>query len=83
LTEARGCSVRTSLARTAALLSAAPITEREAGFAEENTADFNPEIEATSWGPGLRMKPPVLVEGAALRWDLPATSLGSSPPAWQ
>ena len=82
LTDGRGSTTRTSLARTAALLTAAPIAERNEAFAEAEATDFNPTIEHTSWGPGRRMKPPVVVEGAAMRWDLPASALGSSRPVW-
>lgn len=77
-----GSTTRTSLARTAALLTAAPIAERSAAFAQEDADDFNAAIESTAWGPGRRMKPPVMVAGAAMRWDLPAAALGSSSPAW-
>ncbi len=82
LTTGKGSIARTSLARTAALLTAAPIGERNVAFAAEDTDDFNPAIEPTSWGPGRRMKPPVEVAGAAMRWDLPATALGSAQPVW-
>jgi crotonobetainyl-CoA:carnitine CoA-transferase CaiB-like acyl-CoA transferase len=82
LTEGKGSTTRTSLARTAALLTAAPIAERNEAFGKEDTDDFNDPVEQTSWGPARRMKPPVVVEGAAMRWDLPATALGSSQPDW-
>lgn len=67
LTEGKGSITRTSLARTAALLTSAPIAERNEAFAEESTADLNAAVEQTSWGPARRMKPPVVVEGAAMR----------------
>jgi crotonobetainyl-CoA:carnitine CoA-transferase CaiB-like acyl-CoA transferase len=82
LTEGKGSITRTSLARTAALLTTAPIAERNEAFAPKSAADFNAAIEQTSWGPARRMKPPVMVDGAAMRWDLPATALGSSRPIW-
>ena len=82
LTHRLGWAARTSLARTAALLTAAPIQIRNAGFSEEGDADFNPAIEQTSWGPARRMKPPLYVEGAGMRWDHPANALGSSRPIW-
>jgi crotonobetainyl-CoA:carnitine CoA-transferase CaiB-like acyl-CoA transferase len=82
LREGKGSTARTSLARTAALLTAAPIGERNEAFARAESADFNTAIEQTGWGPAQRMKPPVLVEGAAMHWDLPANPLGSSPPVW-
>jgi hypothetical protein len=82
LTEGSGSATRTSLARTAALLTSAPIAERNEAFASEDAADCSAAIEQTSWGPARRMKPPVVVEGAAMRWDLPASALGSSRPIW-
>jgi hypothetical protein len=82
LTDGVGSTTRTSLARTAALLTAAPIAERNEAFAKEAAADCNDAIEHTSWGPARRMKPPVAVEGATMRWELPASALGSSPPIW-
>jgi hypothetical protein len=82
LTTERGSATRTSLARTAALLTSAPIAERNEAFASEDATDFNSAIEQTSWGPAKRMRPPVVVEGAAMCWDLPASALGSSPPIW-
>lgn len=77
-----GSATRTSLARTAALLSRAPMPDRNDPFAEVTDADFGPAEEATTWGPARRVRPPVLVAGAAMRWDLPASALGSSRPEW-
>jgi len=82
LTEGSGSVTRTSLARTASLLTSAPIAERNEAFVNEDAADFTDAIEQTSWGPARRMKPPVMVEGAAMRWELPASALGSSQPVW-
>jgi hypothetical protein len=82
LTERIGSATRTSLARTAALLTAAPMLDRNEAFPEPGDADFNTAIEATSWGPAQRMKPPLIVEGAAMRWDHPASEPGSSAPVW-
>jgi hypothetical protein len=82
LTDGVGSITRTSLARTAALLTAAPIAERNEAFVAEGAVDFNDAIEQTGWGPARRMKPPVAVDGTVMRWDLPAAALGSSPPVW-
>jgi crotonobetainyl-CoA:carnitine CoA-transferase CaiB-like acyl-CoA transferase len=82
LTDGVGSGTRTSLARTAALLTAAPMLDRDAAFAEAGEADFDATIEATSWGPARRMKPPLVVEGAGMQWDHPASELGSSKPEW-
>jgi hypothetical protein len=82
LTGGVGSGTRTSLARTAALLTAAPMPDRNEELAAATEADFGAAIEQTSWGPARRLKPPVAVEGAAMRWDLPARDLGSSSPEW-
>jgi len=68
--------------RQAALLTAAPMPERNELFADVTDVDFDSAIEATAWGPARRMKPPLVVEGSAMRWDYPASALGSSPPRW-
>jgi hypothetical protein len=81
-TEGIGSGTRTSLARTASLLTAAISPDGAAPIAAASDADFDAATEATGWGPGQRMKPPVIVEGAAMRWDLPANPLGSSEPGW-
>jgi crotonobetainyl-CoA:carnitine CoA-transferase CaiB-like acyl-CoA transferase len=82
LTTRAGSSTRTSLARSAALLTAAPVAIRAEAFAGVTDADFNTAIEATGWGPARRMWPPLVVDGAGMRWDHPANSLGSSAPGW-
>jgi crotonobetainyl-CoA:carnitine CoA-transferase CaiB-like acyl-CoA transferase len=77
-----GWVARSSLARLAALLVAGPAGDPGSTFPPESPEDFSPTIEQTSWGPARRALPPVGIEGAALRWDLPARTLGSDPPAW-
>jgi hypothetical protein len=83
LTEDVGSGTRTSLARTAALLTSAPMLERNDEFAEVVDADYDSAIEATAWGPARRLKPSVVVEGAPMRWDYPAGDLGSSKAEWR
>jgi CoA-transferase family III len=78
-----GCEARTSLARMAALLVDQPAAQENALIAPEGPSDLSENIEQTSWGPARRIKPPVIVDGAPLRWDLPASALGSSEPKWQ
>jgi len=77
-----GSGARASLARTAALLTSVPAPAMAEPFAEAGDADFNPATEATGWGPARRMKPPVEVAGAAIRWDRPASPLGSAEAVW-
>lgn len=74
-----GSRWRSSLARTAKYLTdygqTEPVDEplRPAGPA------MSPQVEQTSWGPAKRIAAPLLVQGAPLRWALPARSLGSDP----
>ena len=82
LATGRGSEARTSLARVAALLSGAPAHSASHPFEPKGADDFQPDGEATSWGPALRLRPPLLVEGAPIRWDFPAAALGSSTAAW-
>ena len=78
-----GFEARTSLARMAALLIDQPSAQENAPIAPEKPSDLSENIEETSWGPARRIKPPVIVDGAPLRWDLPASALGSSEAKWQ
>jgi hypothetical protein len=82
LTASCGCAARLSLARTAALLVDGPGDDpcREAVRADES--DWQDELEQTDFGPARRLRGPVTIGGEALRWDLPAVRLGSSPAAW-
>jgi len=77
-----GGQARLSLARTAALLIAAGPAEPEPALAPETPEDLAPEIEATSWGPARRLRPPLTVAGTAMRWDRAARRLGDDAPAW-
>lgn len=92
LTERRrtgaGCQVRASLARTASLLVSAPAGPASPALGRPEERDFDPAIEATAieataWGPARRLRPPVAVEGAPMRWDRPAGPLGSAEAAWR
>jgi len=51
-------------------------------LAPAGEADLAPQLEQTEWGPARRLHPPVVVDGAPMRWDRPAASLGSSAPRW-
>ena len=83
LTTDCGWAARTSLAKVAAFLSGAPAHSASGPFRPKETDDFQRELEVTSWGPTLRLKPPVVVEGAPMKWDFPAAALGSSTAAWR
>ncbi len=82
LREGTGSATRASLARTAALLTARPAADHAAAFADADDDDFENAIEPTGWGPARRMKPPLVIEGAPMRWDYPAGPLGTVEPAW-
>ncbi|QEE38206.1 acyl-CoA transferase [Methylobacterium sp. WL1] len=82
LRDGTGGRARLSLARTAAFLIAAGQPNRKPAFAPETPEDLAPEVEATSWGPAHRLRPPLNVAGAAMRWDRAARRLGDDAPAW-
>ena len=78
-----GSRWRTSLARMARLLvdsGVAPTIEGD-GI---DLAGLTPgaPVERTVWGDARRLPPPVVVEGAPLRWVRPAGPLGTSAPEW-
>ncbi len=77
-----GSAARTSLARVAALLTSLPTPPR-LPFTPKGEGDFAPAIEETSWGPLRRLRPPAVVDGAPMRWDLPAMALGTSAAEWR
>jgi hypothetical protein len=77
----RGSASRTSLARVASLLASAPAAEEQV-LPPETADDLAPEVERTVWGDAFRLRPPCCVEGAPMRWDLPAGPLGSAEAAW-
>jgi hypothetical protein len=79
----QGLSARASLARTAALLMRHPTRSGVSPlFAPGTTDDLATALEASGWGPMRRLRPPVDVAGAPMRWSLPAQRLGSSQPCW-
>ncbi|MEM8925369.1 MAG: CoA transferase [Actinomycetota bacterium] len=80
----RGSVARLSLARTARSLADGPRSDLDDSLAPPTDADHDPVAEPTSWGPGHRLLPPVRVGDTALRWDRPATALGSEggEPSW-
>jgi len=81
LSTGAGSSARTSLARTAVLLTSLP-RGGSTPLAPERPDDLMDTIEATAWGPARRIRPPCSVEGAPMRWDHPATELGSATAEW-
>jgi crotonobetainyl-CoA:carnitine CoA-transferase CaiB-like acyl-CoA transferase len=78
-----GMEVRASLARTAhTLVSEVNPSWDTAPMSVMTPDDFIATPERTAWGDAQRLKPPVVVEGAEMRWDYPAGPLGSSPARW-
>jgi crotonobetainyl-CoA:carnitine CoA-transferase CaiB-like acyl-CoA transferase len=82
MTTAQGFEARASLARTAQLLVSGPAGKAGAELAPVAGEDWSNVIEATDFGPALRLRPPLTVDAAPMRWDRPAAALGSSAPAW-
>ncbi|MGE0228322.1 MAG: CoA transferase [Dehalococcoidia bacterium] len=77
----RTLRARLSLARTAALLTGYRL-QSAAPLAPETPADVDATTEDTGWGPAVRLRAPVRIEGVALRPERPAMPLGSHAPRW-
>jgi hypothetical protein len=73
---------RTSLARIGCLLTNLAQPADIVPFAPPVAADFLPSSEMTAWGPLRRLRPPVTITGIPMRWDHPATPLGTDPAQW-
>jgi hypothetical protein len=82
LSDGRIMQARLSLARTARLLTDAPAQAASSPLAALHDDDFAPQLEYTEWGTARRYRPPVAIEGAAMSWTLPASSLGSAEANW-
>tara|TARA_R110002020_G_scaffold50963_23_gene144505 strand:- start:2130 stop:3548 length:1419 start_codon:yes stop_codon:yes gene_type:complete len=79
---ATGSRWRTSLARVGAFLAGfeqGPVADP---IGKPVPADYSADVEQTAWGPALRLRPAVRLEGAAMAWDRPAAGLGTSAPEW-
>lgn len=72
---------RLSLARTAELLTRMSAPDG-GGLEGARAGDFSARSECTVWGEARRLKPAIEIAGCPLRWDLPASPLGSAPPLW-
>lgn len=75
-------SARVSLARTAAMLTAAGARDFQGSALDESIADLAPALEATAWGPARRLKFPIRLEGKAPEWAAPAGPLREDTPSW-
>ncbi|KAG0162300.1 hypothetical protein DFQ30_002369 [Apophysomyces sp. BC1015] len=84
LQDGTGSEVRAALARIAQLLVGAPRTaNRFEPLHHVGPEDIDETIEQTGWGPALRLRPPVTIDGVPLQWDIPARALGSYPATWK
>lgn len=81
-TEGTGSRWRTSLARVGGFLAAQPQGPVADPIGKAEPRDYAQEQELTHWGPALRLSPPLMLDGAAMRWERPAGELGRSQPAW-
>ncbi|UIN19290.1 CoA transferase [Herbaspirillum frisingense] len=81
-TSGQGSQYRLSLARTAHLLAAYPVTQAHSGFTTESPQDLDAHLEQTFWGPAQRLRAPLQVAGAPMHWSLPAGPLRSAPARW-
>ncbi|GGH39200.1 CoA-transferase family III [Cribrihabitans marinus] len=73
---------RLSLARTAELLVGMDRDDADPVISGSDKGDLAPEPEQTDWGPALRLRPAIAVAGCPMRWDRPASQLGSAPAEW-
>ncbi|WP_095154273.1 CoA transferase [Pseudomonas sp. Irchel 3E13] len=82
LASGAGSQARLSLARTAKWLVVQGTVSADLPLAAETVDDLDAWPEQTAWGPARRLKPPLLVTGAPLKWDRPASGLGSVEAGW-
>ena len=82
LASGAGSQARLSLARTAKWLVEQGTASADLPLAAETVDDLDAWSEQTAWGPARRLKPPLLVTGAPLKWDRPASGLGSVEATW-
>ncbi len=84
VTHGGGCSVRASLARTAAMLNQlSPAHAREVvQLPNELMSDYATDFEQTHWGAARRLLPAYLIKNTRAYWDLPAGMLGDGVAAW-
>ncbi|CAB3693276.1 MAG: CoA transferase [Achromobacter pulmonis] len=84
LTTGAGSTTRASLARSAQLLvTHGGLLEGGPALAPESDADWSAQVEATSWGPARRVKPPLRIADTPQSWDYPASALGTSDATWR
>lgn len=77
-----GITARTSLARVAQALIEMPAQPATEELAPEHPADVDEHVEDTSWGPARRIRAPLTIDNIPMRWEHPASKLGSAAPEW-
>ncbi|MEM5472248.1 CoA transferase [Hoeflea sp. AS60] len=77
-----GSRSRTSLARVGGFLTSYPQGAINSLIGKPETSDYLGDIELTDWGPALRLRSPLTLGGAVMRWEKPAGELGTSPAEW-
>jgi hypothetical protein len=82
ITTGCGFEAKASLASTAALLIDCPAAKLDADFKPAADDDWSAELELTSFGAARRLRAPIQVGGASMRWERPAAALGSSVADW-
>jgi hypothetical protein len=82
LATGHGFEARASLARTAELLVSGGVGQPAGNFKAAADEEWSEELELSAFGPMRRLRPPVRIDGAPMRWDRPAAKLGSSPAEW-
>ena len=83
LATGRGSDARLSLARTAKWLEQQGTLSAELPLLAETADDLDPWPEETPWGLARRLKAPLRVVGAPLKWDRPASRLGACEAVWR
>lgn len=76
-------TARLSLARTAERLASLPKRTTTAPLLEPaTTADYCSDVEQSSWGPALRLKPALQVGTTRMHWSQPARACGTAAADW-
>jgi hypothetical protein len=82
LKTSKGCTARLSLARSAALLIDGPRDDGSGEIVRADDGDWQAKQEQSEFGAARRLRGPVTVAGTSMRWDRPASRLGSSQAQW-
>ncbi len=75
-------TARLSLARMAEHLAQMPQTIDGPKITAPQSEDYAPQIENSSWGPALRLRPALQIGKTQMQWERPAQACGSAPADW-